>query len=126
MKAIYYNENKEGRVFDVLSKRDNGTLDIGSRESKTIVVGGVEVVTEPKIGCVTLMEDAPPSEASETSPLDKAKAELLGKTKAELLADVSELNGTLPVDKIINLAPNANKGEIVDALLKAKGLEPAA
>lgn len=70
-KAIYYNELLDGTVFEIFTENKDAagkveSLDIGTvskdaagREVKTLVVGRVLITAEPKIGCVTLVSEAP-------------------------------------------------------------------
>lgn len=78
MRAVYYNADLSARAFEVLKDHGNGMVDIGT--GKTLVVGGAQVVNEPKAGCVTLGEDVP---AAKETPPASAPAETAGEAKAK-------------------------------------------
>lgn len=74
-KATYYSDLLQPRVFDVLKKNDDGTVDIGIEdEDKTkskVIVRSCPVKDKKTRGCVVLgvvKEDPEETEETETEP----------------------------------------------------------
>jgi len=87
-KAIYYDANLNGKVFDVLKENKDGTVDIGTGD--TVAVKSCVLVSDPKHGhailCaapVVTKPEEPKAEAVGTKPED-------GKPKPEDRANRSE------------------------------------
>lgn len=66
-KAVYYNTNLDGKVFEVLKRNKDGTVDIGTGDK--VVVKGCPIAKEARHGYATLGETPaePASEKPETA-----------------------------------------------------------